>query len=459
MAPKSILVQNRKKSSKNNIYIKKLNQALAINNSLRKRIDELSEQNKQLSTTRNNLSLEKLSLQTENNSIRNSNIQLTAMHHIMNKKICALEQTIQSCIPALVTMSQCIPSMLENVHEMSKFEIKDFNKEKKEKQTKTVRPMINGHTITQPAVSIRRFDMSPIIESPRNPSTEQTRHSTEQTRHSTEQTRHSTEQTRHSTEQTRHSTDQTRHSTEETRHTTEQMRLSTEQTRLSTEETRHTIEQPQLSTEQARHSTEQPRHSTEIARHSTELARRSTELTPKRPRKLSYRSSPQCKLNMEPYVRLKDVAAMLKNSKAVPNEEGPQRRLNESLGEGPSWLHTPENQTQISNNSTDVIESVQSTPSSTTVNEVQADVTTIASTSTGNMDNTFGGTEEHRSDLISSIDSSLMRNVTCRKRTIRSSESSSSSDIDDSTSSSRPSRSAKKNINYKEKSLGGKLRR
>ncbi|KAL5237501.1 hypothetical protein ACI65C_004911 [Semiaphis heraclei] len=417
MAPKSLLVQNRNKSSKKNIYIKKLNQALAINNSLRKRIDELSDQNKQLSTTRNNLSLEKLSLQTENNSIRNSNIQLTAMHNIMNKKICALEQTIQSCIPALVTMSQCIPSVLESVHEMSKFEIKDFNKEKKEKQTKTVRPMINGHTITQPAVSIRRFDMSPIIESPRTPSTEQTRHSAEQTRHSTEQTQHSTEQTRHSTEQTRHSTEQTRHSTEQTR------------------------------------------HSTELTLHSTEQVRHSTEQTPKRPRKLSYRSSPQCKLNMEPYVRLKDVAAMLKNSKAVPNEEGPQRRLNESLGEGPSWLHTPENQTQNSNNSTNAIETVQSTPSSTTVNEVQVDVTTIASTSSGNMDNTFGGTEERRSDLMSSIDSSVMRNITCRKRTIRSSESSSSSDIDDSTSSSRPSRSAKKNINYKEKSLGGKLRR
>jgi len=431
MAPKSLLVQKRNKSSKSNIYIKKLNHALAINNSLRKRIDELSEQNKQLSTTRNNLSLEKLSLQTENNSIRNSNIQLTAMHHIMNKKICALEQTIQSCIPALVTMSQCIPSMLESVHEMSKFEIKDFNKEKKEKQTKTVRPMINGHTITQPAVSIRRFDMSPIIESPRSSSTEQTRHSVEQTRHSIEQTRHSTEQTRHSTEQVRH---------------------STEQTHLSIEQTRH-------STEQVRHSTEQVRHSTEQVRHSNEQPRHSTEQTPKRPRKLSYRSSPQCKLNMEPYVRLKDVAAMLKNSKAVPNEESPQRRLNENLGEGPSWLHTPENQTQNSNNSTNAIETVQSTPSSTTVNEVQADVTTIASTSSGNMNNTFGGTEEHRSDLISSIDSSMMRNITCRKRNIRSSESSSSSDIDDSTSSSRPSRSAKKNINYKEKSLGGKLRR
>ncbi|XP_022180427.1 uncharacterized protein LOC111040728 [Myzus persicae] len=358
MAPKSLQVQNRNKSSKNNIFIKKLNHALVINNNLRKRIEELSEQNKQLSTTRNNLSLEKMSLQTENNSIKNSNVQLTAMHHIMNKKINALEQTIQSCIPALVTMSQCIPSMLESVHEMSKFEIKDFTKEKKEKQTKTVRPMINGHTITQPAVSIRRFDMSPIIESP-----------------------------------------------------------------------------------------------------STEQTRRSTEQTPKRPRKLSYRSSPQCKLNMEPYVRLKDVAAMLKNSKAVPNEEGSQRRLNENLGEGPSWLHTPENQTQNSNNSTNAIQTVESSPRSTTVNESQADVTTIASTSSVNADNTLNGTEERHSDSVISIDSSMMRNVTCRRRTKRSSDSSGTSDFDDSTSSSRPSRSASKNINYKEKSLGNKLRR
>ncbi|XP_060858385.1 uncharacterized protein LOC132935784 [Metopolophium dirhodum] len=422
MAPKSLLVQNRNKPSKNNIFIKKLNHALVINNNLRKRIDELSDQNKQLSTTRNNLSLEKLSLQTEINSIRNSNVQLTAMHNIMNKKISALEQTIQSCIPALVTMSQCIPSMLDSVHEMSKFEIKDFNKEKKEKQTKTVRPMINGHTIIQPAIRIRRCDimMSPIIESP---ITEQPRHSTEQPRHSIEQPRHSTEQPRHSTEQPRRSTEQPRHSTE-----------------------------------QPRHSTEQPRHSTEQPRRSTEQPRRSTEQTPKRPRKLSYRSSPQCKLNMEPYVRLKDVAAMLKNSKAVPNEEGPQRRLNENLGEGPSWLHTPENQTQNSNNTTNAIQNVQSSSRSTTVNEVQADVSTIASTSSGITDNTFDGTEERRSNL-SSIDSSMMRNVTCRKRTKRSSESSSASDIDDSTSSSRPSRSATKNINYKEKGLGGKLRR
>ncbi|XP_026818372.1 GATA zinc finger domain-containing protein 14-like [Rhopalosiphum maidis] len=351
MAPKSVSSQNQNKS-KNNIFLKKLNHALVINNNLQKHVEELSEQNKELSTTRNNLSMEKLSLQNENNSIKNSNIQLTTMHNTMIKKLTALEQTIQSCIPALVTLSQCIPSMLETVHEMSKFEIKDFNKEKKEKQTKFVRPMINGMTIAQPAVSIRRFDMSPIVESP-----------------------------------------------------------------------------------------------------ST-----STEQTPKRPRKLSYRSSPQCKLNMEPYVRLKDVAAMLKNSKAVPNEEGPQRRLNESLGEGPSWLHNPENQAQSSNNNTNAVQNVKNSPKPTTSNEVQADVTAIASTSSGNVDNT-NGIEERPNESISSINSSMLRNVTCRKRTRRSSESSSASDIDDSTSSSRPSRSASKNINYKEKSIGGKLRR
>jgi len=154
---------------------------------------------------------------------------------------------------------------------------------------------------------------------------------------------------------------------------------------------------------------------------------------------------------MEPYVRLKDVAAMLKNSKAVPNGEGPQRRLNENLGEGPSWLHTPENQTQNSNNTTNAIQNVQSSSRSTIVSEVQADVSAIASTSSGITE--FDGTE------TSNYISSMMRNVTCRKRTKRSSESSSASDIDDSTSSSRPSRSATKNINYKEKGLGGKLRR
>jgi len=330
--------------------MKKLNHALAVNNNLRKCNEELSDQNKELSTTRNNLSIEKLSLQNENNSLRSSNIQLTAMHNIINQKLISLEQTIQSCIPALVNMSQCIPSMLETVHKMSKFEIKDFNKEKKVRLTKTVNPMIKGHMIMQPQLKLDRFDLSTLHESPNS----------------------------------------------------------------------------------------------------------SAEKTPKRPRKQSYRSSPQCKLNMEPYVRLKDVAAMLKNSKAVPNEETPQRQSNEDLGEGPSWLYDTVNQTQNSNNNINAIQNVQSSSQSTTLNEVQADMTTIASPSSGN---TFDGTEECYNELVSPTNSSMLRNITSRKRPKQSTDSSSASDIDDSTSSSRPSRSAKKKINYKEKSLGDKFRK
>ncbi|XP_022170594.1 uncharacterized protein LOC111033941 [Myzus persicae] len=349
MAPKPVLVQNRNKS-KNSTFIKKLDRCLVINNNLQKQIEELSDKNKELSRTRNSLLLEKLALQNENNAIKNVNTQLTAKKNNLHRKLSVLEQTIQECIPSLVTMSQCIPSMLKNVHEMSKFEVKDFNKEMKEKQTKTVRPMVHGMTISQPTVSLKQFDMLPIIESPSC----------------------------------------------------------------------------------------------------------SSEPTPERPQRSSYRSSPHCKLNMEPYVRLKDVAAMLKNSKAV---ESPKRRLNGSLGEGPSWLNTQENQIQCSNNNTNATIYVNNSPKLMTPNEVQADVPIIVSPSSSSMDNTFNETEVRHSGLISPIDSSTMRNITFRKRGKRSSETSIASDINDSTSSVRSSRSAKKKINYKENSLRDKLRR
>ncbi|XP_060838944.1 uncharacterized protein LOC132920513 [Rhopalosiphum padi] len=349
MAPKTVLVRNRNKSN-NNIFIKKLNHFMIINKNLRKRIEDLSEKNKQLSATRNSLLLQKLELQNQNNTIRNSNIQLTAMQNIMRRKLSVLEQTIQSCIPSLVTMSQCIPSMLEIVHEMSKCEVNNFNKEKKEKQTETVRPMIHG--ITQSTVTIKQFDMSPIIESPNS----------------------------------------------------------------------------------------------------------SSEQTPVRPRRSSYRSSPHSKLNVEPYVRLKDVAAMLKNSKAVPNDS-PKHRLNENVVEDSSWLNTQENQIQYSNDNTSVTQYGNSSPGLNTLNEIQADVPMTASTTIGSIDNTFNETEVRQSDLLSPIDSSMLRNITCRKRAKRSSESSNTSGINDSISSGRPSRSATKKVNYKEKSLCCKLRR
>jgi len=150
---------------------------------------------------------------------------------------------------------------------------------------------------------------------------------------------------------------------------------------------------------------------------------------------------------------------MLKNSKAVSNES-PTRQLNESLGEGPSWLHTPENQLQNSNNGAEAIHNGNSSPRSSTPNKVQPDVTTIASTSNDDMDNIIVETEVRRSDIISPIDSSMMRNITQRKRNTRSIDTSHVlDDMDDSTSSSRPSRSASKSINYKEKNMKDKLRR
>ncbi|XP_025191679.1 uncharacterized protein LOC112591935 [Melanaphis sacchari] len=348
MAPKTVMVRNRNKLN-NSVFIKKLNRCMITNNNLRKRIEDLSEKNKQLSTTRNSLLLQKLELQNEINAIRNSNTQLTAMQNIMHRKLSALEQTIQSCVPALVTMSQCIPSMLESVHEMNKFEITNFNKEK---QTRTSRHMIHGMTITQPTVSIKQFDMSPIIESPNS----------------------------------------------------------------------------------------------------------SSEQTPIRSKRSSYKSSPHSKLSVEPYVRFKDVATLLKNSKTVP-DESPKRQLNENFGEGSSWLNTQENQIQYFNENTNATQYVNSSPRFDTSNEVQADVQMTTSTLFGSIDDTFNETEVRLSDVLSSVDSSMLRNVTCRKRTKRSSESSNTSDINDSISSVRPSRSATKKINYKEKSLGCKLRR
>lgn len=372
MAPK--LIMNHKRYNINNMHnnltVKKLNQYLKINAHQRKRIEQLSSQNKELSTTRNNLLLYKLKLENENRSLKNSNVQLLAMHHSIQKKLNAAEQTLQKCVPALVTMSQCIPDILLNVREMSQFDkINEINnKEKKERQTKTVRPMINGMTINQPAVSLSRFDMSPIIESP------------------------------------------------------------------------------------------------------------NSEHTPKRSRISSYRNSTQCKLNLEPYVRLKDVAVLLKNSKTVPNENSPSRQLNESFGEGPSWLHSPSNRN--SENIGSIIENSESSSSilnersmliereTLTVHEIQTDMSTSASSPNGNLDDTFNQIDMDSIQSNDSIsESTMLKNITCRKRPTRSSGErsvTSTLDINDSISSQtsqRSRRSARKKINYQEPKLITKLRR
>lgn len=359
MAPRVILRKNHKINTHNNIILKKLNRSTIVITQLRRKNAQLINQNKELSTTRNNLLLHKLSLENEIKSVTNTNIQLTAIQRTMSVKLGVLEQTLQKCVPALVTMSQYIPSMLENVHEMSKFgkleELK--NKEKKERQTKSVMPMINGMTIIQPNIKLNRCDMSPIQESP------------------------------------------------------------------------------------------------------------NTEKTPIQKKKSSI-SSP----NLEPYVRLKDVAVMLKNSKSVSNETTPKRQINENLGEGTSWSYK-ENETQnLENNTTNITEVPNNslifndTPMSTNnetsnVSDVQTDISVTSSDTNNRTSHTFNETGMRQSEAMSSVELSMIKNITCRKRQKRSSSNSSvMSDIDISITSTRSRRCATPNVNYKD-NLKVKLRR
>lgn len=362
MAPS--VVTNRKYKMHNNINAKKLNRALVANAQLRKRIAVFSNQNKDLSVNLNNLLLHKLTMENENTSIKNENLQLNAMINAFRKRLHTLEQTLQKCLPALVTLSECVPSMMTNVREMSKFDkIFEFNKtEKKEKQTRCVRPMINGMTIKQPAITIKRFDMSTIIESP------------------------------------------------------------------------------------------------------------NSEQSPRPTRKFSNRNQLLCNIDLQPYVRLKDVAVLLKNSKAVRNEESPRHRLDENLGEGPSWLHGSQN----SDNNSSVTENHEnssqvSNETSTPVRETAlafGEVTSDMSLSNLNVNdnishNLFNDTEISKVSLTSPGDSSMLRNITCRRpQKSRSRERSVGSELDtSSTSVIRSRRSAKKNINYQEPKLITKLRR
>lgn len=356
MAPRFIIRKYHENNSlRNNYLVKKLHRSSITINQLRKKIAHLTSQNKELSTTRNNVLLHKLSLENEINTVKNTNVQLTAMHRTVSSKLGVLEQTLQKCVPALVTMSQCVPSMLENVHEMSKLDKLDElkNKQIKEKQIKSVMPMVNGMTIIQPKISLRRCDMSPIRES-----------------------------------------------------------------------------SPSL------------------------------ENTPKRPRKSSIKNSP----NLEPYVRLKDVAVMLKNSKSVSNETKPKCQIDNNLGEGPSWLFNNDNGTQSSENNDIVTDRpnnpliLNDMPMSTineisTSSEVQVNLSTASRTSY-----TFNETSVHHS-VMSPIESDILKNVTCRRRQKRSSGNSSiTSDVDVSNVSTRSRRSATPKVNYKT-SLKVKLRR
>lgn len=358
MAPRLVTGRNRYKLNHTHkvIFTKQLDQMLRINTRLRKRVAQLSTQNKELSSTRNNLLLQKLTLENEINSVKNSNVTLSSLCHTTSKKVTELEQTLQKCVPALVTLSKCIPSMMETVHGLCKVEkINQFNyKDKKEKQTRSVKPMVNGMTIDQPAVSVLRLNMSPIIESP------------------------------------------------------------------------------------------------------------NSEQTPIQQERSSF-NSPNANLNSVPYVRLKDVAVMLKNSKTVQNENHSALPSVDNLGEGPSWLYTQENQIQnvdVAENTSLVFNNSSTSISRdmVTSSNVHASTSSSVSSFSGNSNNSINENEINNSEYF--CETSVLRNITSRKRSKRrSSETSVASDIDNSFSSQRPKRSIIAKVNYREPSLIGKLRR
>lgn len=346
MAPRTVSSQNRHKLKivHNNIYAKRLNRSLMINALLRKRNALLSLQNIELSTTVNSLLQKKLSLENENNSVKNSNKVQTATNFTISKKLGVLEQTLQKYRNMPESLVQCVPSLLDNIHDiMSKiYELNEYITKDKKRQTNAVRPMINGITIYQPAVTINRLKllMEPVIGSP------------------------------------------------------------------------------------------------------------SSEPTPKR---VSNRSSPNHQHDLVPYVRLKDVAVMLKNSKAVPHENSPKRQPNENLGEGPSWLYNQEIQTQNTDNDNSIsqihdnypvnVSNEVSTPIKTEITRsrnIHVDISTPASSSSSRISNTVNDTEMCPSEIISPAPLIVLNNK--RKKSIV---------LDVEHSTSRPKRTIKK-INYKE---------
>lgn len=385
MSPKPVLCRNRSKLNDVHMkmYAKRLNRTLLTNARLRKQIRILSSQNKELSVTRNSLLLEKIRLENERNSIKNANVQLTAMLQTGNKKLRILEQNLQTCVPALVTLSKCIPTMMENVHEISKLDkFNEFSKGKKERLTKSVKPMVNGYVIEQPAVRIRRLNlnMTPIVENPSAESSPMPRRSSN--------------------------------------------RYSSPASKVKVEA--HTEPHPELCSE-----------------------RRS-----------------------ESYVRLKDVAVLLKNSKAVTNKNSPRRQPDDNFGEGPSWLHAQENQTRNSDNDNSVTEnctnhSVVSDEVTTSMTNEMATPFVEESSSSNVVPVDMPSSNLSLDSCVSStfydnesftIESSMLRNITCRKRRVRKSSESSVTSDNESGCSLRSRRSGKK-INYKEKSLHSKLRR
>lgn len=305
MAPKFVLKQNLTKHKLNN-------NSLKIIARLRKRVQTLSIQNKELSSSRNYLLTEKLHLKNENFSLNISNTQLTTINRNLSEKISLLGRSLQECVPALVTLSQNIPCMLKNVQEISKFsKLTQCNNKKKE--TITVRP------INKPVVSGFQYDLSPIIESP------------------------------------------------------------------------------------------------------------ISEQTPRQNVKFN---------TMKSYVRMKDVAVLLKNSKSVPNENASNKQP-ENLVEAPSWCCGEENQNLYSNSSlSDILEKSCLDSNETPVKHnrtkhsgVQADM----STSFSNLNDTIGDMPKRCGVLLSPNETySISKNVTVRKQPKR--RSSNTSDMNISTS-------------------------
>ncbi|XP_050434676.1 uncharacterized protein LOC126841919 [Adelges cooleyi] len=357
MAPKLVVGQNRHKLSQlhSDIYLKKMNHYMLLNTRLRKRITQYSIQNRQLSGTRNNLLLQNMTLEKELNTLKNSNVVLTAMYQTVSKKLKDLEQTLKSCVPAIVTLSQFIPSMMQNVHELLKFDQFDqFCSNEKTEQSKMVRP--NLISKTKVSVLSNHLSMSPIIESA------------------------------------------------------------------------------------------------------------TPEQTPKlRKRSSSFRGSPQQKLSSESYVRLKDVAQLLKNSKSVHNESSPKQSV--SSCEELSWLfqesqEIKEPRNSINNNSTEIPNSSTPTKNECFANDFNSLNASVSSTSDNHTTNFSYESDNTSNGKILTPESSILKNITCRRKiNRRSSESSTCSEVNDSISLHRTRRNATSNVSYKEPLLNKKLRR
>ncbi|XP_050519793.1 uncharacterized protein LOC126893530 isoform X2 [Daktulosphaira vitifoliae] len=184
-----------------------------------------------------------------------------------------------------------------------------------------------------------------------------------------------------------------------------------------------------------------------------------SEQTPKRlKRSISFRNSPQHKLSIEPYVRLKDVAQLLKNSKSVDNERKPKQSI--IPNDGSIWLNNQESPNLFENSKCSE-NCDNSTPKVNNSFDDKFTVTASVSNTSSNFCHSILISENENShDNEQLSESCILRNITYRKRqNRRSSETSNNSSVNDSITIHRTRRSATSKVNYKEPSLGKKLRR